>query len=323
MYDPFSLLGMSLNHRRRKKRDYCFLLGCDQERRIAPFVNSNVRISVMMLLNNFVVVSLETPDELLRFIHPALLEVDEGLLADMAALRNKSEKEVREYGAAVLWNKGLSAVYLGNEIQGKKKDVYWPETLNSNASYLGTFHTHPYQQRYQADGVGIGFSNGDLAFYGMPHVKPNAHNLALHFVFSNELLYMIVYWKNSKDTTNLGKGEGDDITACYNYVKGVNRCTTDKKLHGQLIEKTGASRMGKEHIFYAMQTYIDQYDGEGHSDKALALENEVIKLNYPRYPELHMKQNIEMNKKAAQQYGYLFFMGECGGSPRHTNLWEE
>jgi hypothetical protein len=276
-----------------------------------------------MLLNDFVAIALNENDATVRrAIRPTILTVDEAFLAAMAKLRNKSEKEVREHGAVVLSRangNGIS-MYLDREIQGSKKDVYWPATLNTAASYLGTFHTHPYRERYNNNVVGIGFSNGDLAFYGQPHARPNTRNLALHLVFSNDILYLIIFWDDTSDTTDLGRGQGLDIDSCSAYVNSINLKPSDKKVRGELVKTVASRCRGNTQLFYAMQMYIDDYEGDGNSHLARQLESELVLYNYPDYPQWHMDRNIMMNKELAREFGYWFYRGICGSNPRHSNL---
>jgi len=276
-----------------------------------------------MLLSDFVAVALKEKDnEFRRALRPAILKVDDAFLTAMVKLRNKSEKAIKEFGAAVQILAGDKSLYLGNEIQGGKKQVSWPQTLNIAASYLGTFHTHPYRERYGNTEVGIGFSKEDVAFYGQPHVRPNARNLAIHLVFSNDFLYLIIFLTDTYDTTDHAASlEGDDIAACRNYVYSVNRKVSNKDLKGEQVNKKAKICGYKnQELFYAMQNYIDDYDGDGNAALAVRLENELISLNYPEYPLIHMKNNITMNSESARKYNYLFYMGRCGGNPRHANL---
>ncbi len=248
------------------------------------------------------------------------LQVDTDFLTSLVKLRDISEKDVLEYGAPVLCRSGHeNPLYLGPTIQGGKKDVYWPETLNSDTSYIGTFHTHPYQKRYKREDVGIGFSNGDLGFYGQAHVRPNKHPVCLHFLFSGIYLYLIVYWKDTSDTTGLARGEGDDITACRDYVKAVNHTAKDSNPTGTLIAQKVAAhgkQLGKGDLFYGMQMFIDDCNPQD----SIQLESELIRFHYPQYPYVHEEKNIEMNSILAAKYNYYFYVGTCGDHPLYSYL---
>jgi hypothetical protein len=129
------------------------------------------------------------------------------LLQSFRCLRNDSEREGRERGFHLHWNKTFGMAAAGSTIVGNAQNVSLGTKLAHNhPSYIGDCHTHPYHLK-MGPLAQIGPSVND--YEDVWPYPPHSFPIAVYFVLSGSTVFLIFRRKMSLSTFSVPK---DGIT---------------------------------------------------------------------------------------------------------------
>lgn len=121
------------------------------------------------------------------------LTIDGTLLYDFQRIRDYSEQEILECGAALHWVPPVGTMSgrlsMGATIIGERTSVLWNPGEMMDPAYIGTFHTHPYKKKLATEAA-VGFSIGDFVFYAENHPMGRP---GVHVVVSGHRLFLLIY----------------------------------------------------------------------------------------------------------------------------------
>jgi hypothetical protein len=160
------------------------------------------------------------------------LSIPAPLCQRFTALLTQSDQNVIEYGCSLdLLPTGLTADIrtFNGTANGNAVDLQ-TITERERATYIGGFHTHPYQAKYGA-GIGIGPSNGDwMEWWNRP---PTGPTVAAQFVASGGDLFLIIFRRKPMGVLSLEKATSD--TGRLNDVMR-NWLADDQLKYGEAIQ---------------------------------------------------------------------------------------
>jgi hypothetical protein len=225
------------------------------------------------------------------------LFVSGSLLTQFRELHNRSESEGIEYGVN-LYRKLTTSSSLtlntkdqiliggnnGTTVDLKTKDVH------NEHDYIGDCHTHPYLLK-MGKNIQIGPSIGDYKEWWLH--RPNAFNVAVHFVLSNGCIFLLFTRKATIPTFDEN-----------NLPLVDNRRFNDFFITNDELNKAFLTAGDLK-----MSNYV----------KGLTAERDAFAQYEPTAPKILMQDNREMNKQLATDLKFEYYSGNLDNDSKSTS----
>ena len=220
--------------------------------------------------------------------------VGKTLMTQFAAMRDDSEREVKERGVYLYWNSLSNSVeWRGTVLVGAQSVVQLDtKNVSLHPEYIGDCHTHPYQLKMGAEAA-IGPSTNDYREWW--YYPPSSQTVALHFVLGGSKIFLVVTRKSTLKLKLVDKAKSleTDIEAVPDDA-------------AKLSEKVN---------------FLVADDGPAQREYMMAFDSQKGKFEFqskwyekylPSIAQDFTKWNLETNLALAKKLKFEYFVGDMG-----------